>query len=221
MTGSSPEHEFINANRWKRMAAILVHKCNSPYFLCGSLRNSSQWILCKQGLFPKVERMTTLAEAHAVIFLARHINIPVPKIQCAFVHQGHKYIVMSRISGDQLPFSWHKRVARCAPIQQRYGGRRRPLWPLFDPRLDTPFGNFGGPFESARKFHGAFLADHDVDFDDPRIKNEDLVKLISCYRAEGDNVVLIHANIRSMNIIADGDEGTGIVDSILPAGLGS
>lgn len=92
--------------------------------------------------------------------------------------------------------------------------------PFFDPRLDTPFGNFGGPFESARKFHGAFLADHDVDFDDPRIKNEDLVKLISCYRAEGDNVVLIHANIRSMNIIADGDEGTGIVDSILPAGLG-
>ncbi|KAI6580693.1 hypothetical protein MCOR04_005660 [Pyricularia oryzae] len=212
MTGSSPEHEFINANRWKRMAAILVHKCNSPYFLCGSLRNSSQWILCKQGLFPKVERMTTLAEAHAVISLARHINIPVPKIQCAFVHQGHKYIVMSRISGDQLPFSWHKSGTVVGDVL---------CGPFFDPRLDTPFGNFGGPFESARKFHGAFLADHDVDFDDPRIKNEDLVKLISCYRAEGDNVVLIHANIRSMNIIADGDEGTGIVDSILPAGLGA
>ncbi|TLS25087.1 hypothetical protein PpBr36_07517 [Pyricularia pennisetigena] len=69
----------------------------------------SQWLLRKRGLFLKVERMTSLAEAHTIIFVAQHTNIPVPKIHCAFVHKGRKYIVMSRVRGDQPARGWHKR----------------------------------------------------------------------------------------------------------------
>ncbi|TLD24880.1 hypothetical protein PspLS_05655, partial [Pyricularia sp. CBS 133598] len=165
--------------------------------------------------------MTTLAEAHAIIFVAQHTSIPVPKIHCAFVQKGRKYIAMSRIRGDQLALGWHKRseesrqkiFQQLRAVPQPNGGTLVGNvlgCPFFDPRLDMPFGEFGGPFKSGRKFHGTFLADHDVNFDDPRIENEDLVKLVRFYRAQGDNVVLTHADLSSINIMAYGDEFTGI-----------
>lgn len=165
-----------------------------------------------------------LPEASTIDFIARNTSIPVPKVYCAFRRKGWTYIVMERVKGESIAHGWTARPAESkAKILQQLkemvesmrrvtpssaavanidGGR------LWDCRLPGKTLYFG-PFDDIKAFH-QHLRGHlsAVSKDLPSAVNE----LIQLHTQDWSRPVLTHGDLSSLNIMAEGDRITGIVD---------
>ncbi|KAM4054574.1 phosphotransferase enzyme family protein [Hirsutella rhossiliensis] len=121
---------------------------------------------------------------------ARHTSVPVPKVHCAFVHQGETYIVMSRIKGRVV---WHGWLGRSHDSKTRILEQLRQM--LAELRsVPQPAGVgvsnvIGGPLCDCR-----------------------LPSKMLWGPGLGNDLVLTHGDLSSFNIMIQGDEVTGIVD---------
>lgn len=157
-------------------------------------------------------------------FVARNTRIPVPKIYCAFKRKGCTYIVMERIEGESIVHNWESRSAeskarivqqlkemvesmRCltAPssaVANVVGGS------IWDCRLPGKALDFG-PFDDIAAFHRHLRGGLDTASDGfPSGVNE----LIRMHDRDWGDPVFTHGDLSSLNVIANGDTITGIVD---------
>jgi len=108
-----------------------------------------------------------------MLFIAKHTNIPVPRVYCAFTHKGRTYIVMERMRGQCLAQRWFDLAPEAK--QKMFGQLKnmidemRNLLPretgaisnvdggaLYDMRLPWDPSNANGrfgPFQSVQDFH--------------------------------------------------------------------
>jgi aminoglycoside phosphotransferase (APT) family kinase protein len=175
----------------------------------------------------------TLAEAHALRFIAEHTSIPVPKVHHAFTHRGKTYILMERIRGETMAKRWRSlsdtskasifnqlkqmiEELRSIPsettaISNLEGG------PIHDCRL--PYTSSWGPFDSVYDFHLALRNDvtaysleaHSHSLPSPAAIS-DMQKLIAFYESVLRPPVLTHGDLSSFNIILRDDKVVGIID---------
>ncbi|QIX02388.1 hypothetical protein AMS68_007905 [Peltaster fructicola] len=156
-------------------------------------------------------------------YIAKHTTIPVPKVYCAFQRKNRAYIVMESLKGKSICNGWK---VRSAESQLRILQQLRNMvdslrslvppshmvanvhgGPLLDGRLpESPFG----PFDSIEAFHRYLRGGLDNKSDRlPAIVNE----LIELHQVgHWSSPVLTHSDLSSLNIIADGDTVTGIID---------
>ncbi|KAH7009419.1 kinase-like domain-containing protein [Microdochium trichocladiopsis] len=174
----------------------------------------------------KVKPVATLAEANAMRFVAQHTSIPVPKVYCAFVHKGNSYLVMSKLRGRMAWSGWQTRTEQSkamilAQLRLMLAELRSVEPPagtsvggvgggaLYDARL--PSQPLWGPFRTIREFHEALANGADLDREYAALPH-DVHKLFDFYRRSGDQLVLTHGDLSSLNIMVEGDNVVGIVD---------
>lgn len=158
-------------------------------------------------------------------FVASHTSIPVPKVHYAFTHKGTSYIVMQHIKGHMAAQGWvrrsdesKKRVLEqlsCMVTELRSvkppdgtGVSNINGGSFFDCRL--PSRLYWGPYASVREFHEA-LADN-LPWDADYTEYPDIAELFAFYRQTGNELVLTHGDLSSLNILVSGDRVVGIVD---------
>lgn len=183
-------------------------------------------IMLSKNLCIKVGRLKQPAEAATMQFIANHTSIPVAKVYCAFEHKGCKYILMERIQGRILRDDWLGRseeskakiltqlkdmVSQMRSIPSPSGGQERVSnvvgGPLFDGRL--PGGSYHGPFDTVQEFHRHLREGYEGDVGDP----PDVKRLLEWHdRPREMPVVFTHGDLSSLNIMAQGDQVTGIID---------
>ncbi|KAJ4313791.1 hypothetical protein N0V84_009252 [Fusarium piperis] len=192
----------------------------------------SRWLWRKQsGLFHifniciKTKPDENLSEAFAMRFVARHTSIPVPKVYYAFTNQGSSYIVMRHIKGKVAARGWLSRTEesktrilhqlRCMitelqsvspPKETRVGSIDGG--PFYDCRLPSQL--YWGPYATVREFHEALI--HGVKLDAEYALPPDLSELLAFYRQSGNELVLTHGDLSSLNILVQGDTVVGIID---------
>ncbi|EME48351.1 hypothetical protein DOTSEDRAFT_67429 [Dothistroma septosporum NZE10] len=157
-------------------------------------------------------------------YIARNTSVPVPKIYCAFKRKGWTYIVMQRVTGENLVRGWNSRTtvsqAKILLQLKEMVNSMRSLSPpspaianvnggrLWDCRLPGETLHFG-PFDNVDSFHqylrGGISAESSAL---PAAVNE----LIQLHNREWPLPVFTHGDLSSLNIMADGDRITGIVD---------
>ncbi|KAK1988416.1 serine/threonine protein kinase [Colletotrichum cereale] len=219
------EPEPINAGRLARALTLLVVwiKTNR-YFRC--LWKSQTGLLSVCGFCIKVKPHANLAEAHTMQFIARRTSIPVPKVHCAFVHQGATYIVMSKIDGQVAWLRWkehpeasQRRILnqlrsmvsqlRAIAPTEGIGIANVDGGPVYDCRL--PSKSVWGPFATVRDFHKELVngADLEVRYE---TQLPDLDELLHFYLQANNKPVFTHGDLSSLNILIRGDEVVGIID---------
>jgi aminoglycoside phosphotransferase len=176
-------------------------------------------------IFIKAKPGENLAEAHAMRFVASCTSIPVPKVHYAFAYKGASYIVMSRVTGHMVGHGWSSRPEeskrrildqlrsiiaelRSVPIPSGAGVSSVDGGPFYDCRL--PRRDYWGPYSTVREFHEALV--NGMDFDIDCTLRPDLAELFEFYRHAGDQLVLTHGDLSSLNILVQGDTVVGIVD---------
>ncbi|KAK1656970.1 kinase-like domain-containing protein [Colletotrichum godetiae] len=219
------EPEPINAGRLARALTLsLVWIRTNQYF--GRLWKPRTGLLSACGFCIKVKPYANLAEAHTMQFVAQHTSIPVPKVYCAFVHQGSTYIVMCKINGQMAWLRWKERsqssqrrileqlrgmVAQLRAIAPTEGVGIANIdgGPIYDCRLPSKW--FWGPFATVRDFHKELANGADLEI---RYENQppDLDELLTFYRQANNKLVLTHGDLSSLNILIQGDDVVGIVD---------
>jgi aminoglycoside phosphotransferase len=182
----------------------------------------------------KVGRRVHLVEAATMRFVAENTSIPVPKIHCAFERKKRTYIVMERISGQDLPSAWKnlsksqtervfdqlrkmmdelrslKPPAGMVGVQSSVGGS------LYDVRL--PHGNPRfGPFVTQQDFHRWLRKDFTMDDIENRERLDeqdyvDLEDMIVKQEEKWPPPVFTHSDLNPFNILLRGDQVVGIVD---------
>jgi aminoglycoside phosphotransferase len=174
----------------------------------------------------KVTPMARLSEANAMRFVAQHTLVPVPKVYYAFVHKGNTYLVMSKVKGKMACHGWQSRTEQSKA--KLLSGLRRMLTelrsvpppegagiscldggPFYDCRLPSKL--LWGPYDSVRGFHSALANDADIDVDYANLPG-DVSELFAFYRQAGDQLVLTHGDLSSLNIMVEADEVVGIMD---------
>lgn len=175
----------------------------------------------------KIRPNESLAEAHAMQFVAHHTSIPVPEVYYAFVHKGNSYIVMRHIKGQMAAYLWRRRseeskarileqlrgmVAelRSIPVPDGAGVGNIEGGPLYDCRLPSKL--YWGPFASVREFHSALVNGLDLDVESCMPNFPDLPELFEFHRKSGEELVLTHGDLSSLNIMVRGDDVVGIID---------
>ncbi|KND86429.1 hypothetical protein TOPH_08912 [Tolypocladium ophioglossoides CBS 100239] len=171
---------------------------------------------------------TTLAEAQAMRFVSQNTTIPVPHVHCAFKLKGRVYIVMERIEGRDLSIGWVQRSEeskarilnqlkfimeelRSIPPPEDVGIANVSGGPIYDQRL--PKKSAWGPFSSIREFHTELrngIPASDVNGDETVAPG--LNKLIAFHEQEWPRPVFTHGDLSSLNVLAQGDKITGIID---------
>ena len=164
-----------------------------------------------------------LSEASTMRFISQNTSIPVPRVLCAFTHEGRTYIVMERIKGDILGSGWvHRseesktkllaqlenmiREMRALKPQKNMGVASVDGGSLFDCRIPSPSLRFG-PFDTIQDFHRHLRMGMEFDSQlDPEI--QDLIK----QHGQTWPLVFSHGDLSSLNILSRGDEIVGIVD---------
>lgn len=157
-------------------------------------------------------------------FIARNTSIPVPKIYCAFTHHGCTYIVMQRLRGECLAFNWKLRSAESQArilrqLKQMIDGMRRipppspavanaNSGPLWDCRLPGKSLSFG-PFDDIDCFHRYLRGG--IESQSPKYPPE-VNELVRLHARQWAPPVFTHGDLSSLNILAEGDVITGIVD---------
>ncbi len=181
-------------------------------------------ILLTGTLCVKYGPLRHLPEASTMKFIARNTSIPVPKIHCAFTRKGWTYIVMERVRGESIAHGWKSRsaVSKAKILQQlkeMVDSMRRlsPSSPavanivggrMWDCRLPEKSPDFG-PFDNINSFHQHLRGGlNDISEGLPTAVNE----LIQLHDRKWPAPVLTHADLSSLNIMAEGDTITGIVD---------
>ncbi|KAL1866866.1 hypothetical protein Daus18300_006569 [Diaporthe australafricana] len=173
---------------------------------------------------------TRLAEASAMLFVARHTtSVPVPRVYSAFERDGRAYIVMERIDGENLADGWNGRpgeskariLEQLKAIVEELRAIKPPPGvgagvanvdggPIFDHRL--PCRSLWGPFPTIRDFHqelrgGIAVADIQDDASSPGVK-----RMAEFHEKASQGPVFTHGDLSSLNILVRGDRVVGIVD---------
>jgi len=167
-----------------------------------------------------------LAEAHAMEFIRRNTSIPVPKVYCAFKRKRVTYIVMERLAGKKLTCDWYIRTPESRAIilsqLRRMIEELQQITPPTNCRISNllggPISNGNiaghpdpaenhGPFGSVKEFHH-YLHQGAVYHTENHPKVNELLEL-----HEHDwPIKFTHGDLSSLNILAQGDRVTGIVD---------
>ncbi|KAK4034128.1 kinase-like domain-containing protein [Parachaetomium inaequale] len=168
-----------------------------------------------------------LAETSAMRFVAEHTSVPVPKVHCAFVHKGNSYMVMSKLKGGMARNGWPLRtaeskakilgqlrrmVAELHSVPPPEGSRVGNVdgGPFYGSRLPSKL--LWGPYDTVRGFHEALLGNGmDLDIDYANLPGG-VADLFGFYRQAGDQLVLTHGDLSSLNVMVERDEVVGIVD---------
>ncbi|KAM3426680.1 hypothetical protein MY4824_009863 [Beauveria thailandica] len=216
----------INDRFVVRWAVIILYwflsfRCFRRLFpRAGPVRFLSRRLCIKTGPF------TSLAEASAMRFVAKHTAIPVPKVYSAFEHKGKVYIVMERIDGVDLAYGWYQRTPesrsrileglrgmiqqlRQIPAPAGCGVSNVDGGAIYDGRL--PGNGFWGPFRTIDDFHRELRGGVDEpEFEGTAIP--ELEPLIAFQNQPWPCPVFTHGDLSSFNVLARGDEVVGIVD---------
>jgi aminoglycoside phosphotransferase len=219
-----PTGDPIHANGWRKLLILLFVRARYQRFLQRIWKPPSS-ILSIFGVCIKVKPYATLAEAHAIQFVAKNTSIPVPKIYCAFIHDGETYIAMSKIKGQMAWYGWPNRTKesrgrivdqlrgfmaelRSVPPPEGVGVANVLGGPFYDCRLPEPLN---GPFSTVHEFHRALANGADFNADTSKLA-PDLQELFSFYRQSDHELVLTHGDLSSLNTLVRGDEVVGIID---------
>jgi aminoglycoside phosphotransferase len=81
--------------------------------------------------------------------------------------------------------------------------------PFYDCRL--PSNPLWGPYATTRDFHEALANGANLDVEYAQLP-DDVPELFEFYRQSGNQLVLTHGDLSSLNILVDGDEVMGILD---------
>ncbi|KPM35474.1 hypothetical protein AK830_g11103 [Neonectria ditissima] len=219
------ESQAINDSLWMRLVTLFLYRLNTTTFIHHLRKHPARILLVSSKLCIKATAFTTLAEANAMRFVARNTSIPVPKVYCSFKHKGRVYMLMQRIAGRDLSDGWTRRseeskarilaqlkaiTAELRNIQppNRVGVANVDGGPIFDQRL--PDKSIWGPFAMIRDFHLELR--HGVTVRDDEEAFPGLRELIAFHDGPWPKPVFTHGDLSSLNIMAQGDEITGIVD---------
>lgn len=170
---------------------------------------------------------TRLAEASAMLFVAQHTSVPVPKVYSAFERDGRAYIVMERIEGENLADGWNGRSdeskasiheqlkaivdeLRSIKAPPTVGVANVDGGPIFDHRL--PCKSLWGPFPTIHDFHqelrgGIAVGDIQDDASSPGVKH-----MAAFHEQASQGPVFTHGDLSSLNILVKDDKVVGIVD---------
>ncbi|KAL1889987.1 hypothetical protein Sste5346_008566 [Sporothrix stenoceras] len=230
----------INDGFWMRaLALFLVSFANMQWYRRWKKSNWGVFYISSTLCVRCCER-TRLNEARAMQLVRQHTAIPAPKIYCSFEHKGLVYILMERMPGKPLANGWvfrsdtskAKILAQLKPMLAQLRNVPRPSpqnghglpkvnadvvsgidgGQFFDGNL--PNKRFWGPFNTVKDFHRGLRGNLMVVPDEyTEERYTDLRKLIAL---QEDYVasppVLTHGDLSANNILADGDNVTGIVD---------
>jgi len=175
-----------------------------------------------------------LAEAASMEFVRQHTSVPVPKVHCAFKHQGQTYIVMERIQGQKLAVGWLERseesklhllaqlrslVDEIRTLKPRHGSSVCSVdgGSLFDMRLPglgvtypTPTSRRFGPFEDIALFH--LWLRRPVE----KVENKNYPEVNSLVTmhdtTDWGSPIFTHGDLSSLNVLVRGESIVGIVD---------
>lgn len=233
-TSESPvplESKPINDVTWARILTLLAFKMVTQKYLRRFWKHPGG-VLFVSKFCIKATSSTTLAEANAMQFVARHTSIPVPKVYCAFRYKNRTYIVMQRINGHMLGYKW---TLRSDESKKRILGQVKAMveelrnihppedigvanvdgGPIYDSRL--PRKSLWGPFKTIHDFHRELRDQVEVEAHcgnagDVGNVPQDLRELISFHKQSWPRSVFTHGDLSSLNILAHGDEVVGIID---------
>ncbi|KAK8257954.1 kinase-like domain-containing protein [Phyllosticta capitalensis] len=207
---------------WVSRSAVLT----AVALLGHSRRHQSGGVLMLSAhLCVKYGPSKSLAEASAMIFVAHHTTVPVPKVHCAFIHRRCTYIVMERIKGHMLGKGWvfrnmeskEKILSQLKSMVEQIRQISAPGpgvsningGPLYDPRPSMPGPDLRyGPFATIPEFHKYLRLGMESHADLPPEVNE----LIGFHEGPWSGPVFTHGDLSSLNIMCEGDDITGIVD---------
>ncbi|CZT20525.1 uncharacterized protein RCC_06385 [Ramularia collo-cygni] len=208
-------------------SVVLLHSlaCKRPFRQ--SVKYSGRVIFLTPTICIKSSPFTTLAEAHAMIFIKEHTSVPVPKVYMAFERKGRVYIVMERINGTMLACGWVHRSAasqakilkdlktmveewRRIPSPKGVGVANIDGGPIYDVRLPTE--SFWGPFDSVDKFHSRLRNGIDIEHLSES-SPKGLLELAEFHaKASSVATTFTHGDLSSLNILCRGDQIVGIID---------
>lgn len=218
----------INMDNVIQTFVVLLWKLTYKRPLRKLWKRSSSVVFLTPNVCIKSSPFTTLAEAHAMMFVKKHTNVPVPKIYMAFERKGRVYIVMERIQATMLRSGWASRPAasqqkilqnlkamieemRSIPPPKGTGVANVDGGPIYDERL--PKTSLWGPFSSIDEFHcqlrNGIMMKH-VPSEDSL--HSELRSLIQFHSRVSSAPVFTHSDLSSLNILCRDDEVVGIVD---------
>ncbi|KXJ89833.1 kinase-like domain-containing protein [Microdochium bolleyi] len=220
-----PQMKPINAGPITRLLVILFVSVRSHRYLRWLWKPASG-VITISNICIKVKPSVGLAEANAMLLVAQHTSLPVPKVYCAFVHKEVTFLVMSRLRGTIAQYRWVYRSEeskakilaqldqmvielRSVPVPDQATVSSVGGGPFYDCRL--PSGLLWGPFDTIREFHKALAGGIDFDIDYAGMP-DDVHELFEFYRRSDHQLVLTHGDLSSLNILVDGDDVVGIVD---------
>ncbi|KAJ0108776.1 hypothetical protein J7T55_011267 [Diaporthe amygdali] len=223
------ESKPFNDRLWIRLLVLLAYKTATQKH-ANRLTFTSQpgrVIFISPKCCVKSTPFTRLAEASAMLFVAQHSSVPVPKVYSAFERDGRVYIVMERIDGETIAQGWSHRTdeSKAAILEQLrtivkdLRGIKPPPGvgvasvdggPIFDHRL--PCKSLWGPFPSIQDFHqelrgGIAAEDIQDDASSPGVKH-----MASFHEQACQAPVFTHGDLSSLNIMVKDDKVVGIVD---------
>ncbi|KAI0868104.1 kinase-like protein [Hypoxylon argillaceum] len=223
--GQSPEP--INDNFFTRTLTLFVVNILRHKYM-RSLYKSVNGVMLVSRFAIKTSACTTLAEAHAMRFVANNTSIPVPKVYCAFVHNDQVCIVMERVDGHSVARDWEWRpewsrarilIQLKNMIQQlrdiphpdaQYAVSNSIEGPIFDERLPGEMPK--GPFPTVDDFHRELRQNFELDEVNMALFPEELVELVEFQKEPVPKTVFTHGALSSLNILVDGDEVAGIIN---------
>ncbi|GAM90394.1 hypothetical protein ANO11243_084370 [Dothideomycetidae sp. 11243] len=183
-------------------------------------------ILIVRGKAIKVQYEEHLGEAQTMHYLDQHTAIPVPKVFWAFTFRGKTYTVTSEVKGHRLCEGWLDRSQeskdaiisqlremltelRALPHPPGIGVASITGGSVFD--SCNVGDSISGPFKDVKGFYKMLMGGNDLDHHWPDYW-DDLNTLSEFYRQADYDLVFTHGDLSMYNIMALGDQITGIID---------
>lgn len=175
-----------------------------------------------------------LSEAASMELIRQHTSVPVPKVYCAFKHQGQTYIVMERIKGHKLAIGWLERseesksrllaqlralVDEIRTIKPRHGSSVTSVdgGSLYDMRLPglgvtypVPTPRRFGPFKDISAFHLWLRRPAEKVEDKNYLEVNSLITMHDT--TDWGSPIFTHGDLSSLNVLVQGEKIVGIVD---------
>lgn len=189
--------------------------------------------VCPDGYTLRTGEHVHLAEAATMQFVAAYTSIPVPHVNCSFIHKNKAYIVEEVMPAAATLWSKLETLSekerdhicsqlrvmmqelRAIPPRPGTGVQNCVGGSLHDARIPHVRGRFG-PFKTQQEFH-LFLREgnwpmgwtDDIPNSQPDIDVYDMIK-----RQDGpwQPPVFTHGNLHPGNILVEGDKIVGIVN---------
>ncbi|KAK4139930.1 kinase-like domain-containing protein [Dichotomopilus funicola] len=186
-----PNTEPISAGPLIRLLVLFLVAANYHKYLRW-ITKPSPGLMFIFNMCIKVKLVATLAEAHAMRFVAEHTSVPVPKIYCALFMNGKMvcqgWRSRSEESKSRIYTQLRRMITEIRSIPAPEGTSVGSVdgGPFCDCRL--PSSLLWGPFCTTRDFHQA-------------LANE-----------SNSRPVLTHGDLSCLNILIEGDDVVGIVD---------